>query len=689
MKLVKILVCLVIILGFSTIVYAEVPKMINYQGKITRPSGALVDTTTTMVFSIYADSTGGTALWTETQTPVDVQYGVFSVLLGSLNPIPDSVFDGDVRYLSVKVGDDSEMTPRKTIVSVGYAFKTEYSDTAEYARTAPAMPDADWEIKGDTLYHLNGNVGIGTATPSERLVIGDDLGVPATEKNMIVVNDASGTGNAAVSVGESATKRVSLKWDALNEFGGIGTTYGDLRLQYSISSNLLLVNGGGKVGIGTTTSPDGLLEVRKEIGGSTTLFKVSGYEGDINSMYVRSNGDILTVNHHGYNDSQKALYVNHDGSGYGAYILGKTYIDGNVGIGTTSPTSKLHVVGDIMATGTIYGNFDGTIDNADKVDGYHYSANWPTTLGNIQSACLNDFHNIGGTDDDVPDNDAEVPDNISVNNSRLYAPSGSGNVGIGTTSPRSKLDINGVANCQNYFRVYGDLVNYHELRHNGTTGALEIDPIATNSLVIPDGNVGIGTTPSYKLDVSGTIGTSGGVLTLMSGLGGITLDAQNNTITADRINPSLNGVYYLGGAGDRWGNIYTLDLDVSGSIVNFTGIQSTSGTITPVGVDGSGRLLKSSSSRRYKQNIEKLTINSDKVYQLEPVKYNWRTSGEVDIGLIAEDVAQAIPDLVIFDKDGNPDAVKYDRVAIYLLEIVKSQQERISALEKKIAELQK
>ncbi len=50
-------------------------------------------------------------------------------------------------------------------------------------------------------------------------------------------------------------------------------------------------------------------------------------------------------------------------------------------------------------------------------------------------------------DDDQPDDDSEVPDNISVDNGRLYAPSGSGSVGIGTTSPNAgaALDINSAA----------------------------------------------------------------------------------------------------------------------------------------------------------------------------------------------------------------------------------------------------
>jgi hypothetical protein len=148
MKSVKILLmCLVVALVITSIAYADVPKMINYQGKITRPSGALVDTTTSMVFTIYADSTGGTALWTETQTSVDVQYGVFSVLLGSVNPIPDSVFNGNVRYLGVKVGNDSDMTPRKAIVSVGYAYHSGTADTAYFA-----MPVMCWRHSGTQVF---------------------------------------------------------------------------------------------------------------------------------------------------------------------------------------------------------------------------------------------------------------------------------------------------------------------------------------------------------------------------------------------------------------------------------------------------------------------------------------------------------------------------------------------------------
>ena len=45
---------------------------------------------------------------------------------------------------------------------------------------------------------------------------------------------------------------------------------------------------------------------------------------------------------------------------------------------------------------------------------------------------------------------------------------------------------------------------------------------------------------------------------------------------------------------------------------------------------------------------------------------------------------QVIPDLVIYDKEGKPDGVKYDRVSLYLLEMVKAQQRQIEALKGEI-----
>jgi len=115
-----LLVCLVV--GMSVAACAEVPPMINYQGKLMQPSGAVVpDGTYSMQFAIYDVPTGGTALWSETNTSVQVKGGLFATMLGSVVNLPANIFDSPNRWFGVKVGADPEMTPRQKTASVPYA----------------------------------------------------------------------------------------------------------------------------------------------------------------------------------------------------------------------------------------------------------------------------------------------------------------------------------------------------------------------------------------------------------------------------------------------------------------------------------------------------------------------------------------------------------------------------------------
>jgi hypothetical protein len=105
---------------------SAIPEKINYQGYLTNASGNPVNTTVSMTFRIYTVASGGAALWTETQSNVSVNDGIYNVTLGSLVSLGTLGFDVPY-FLGVTVGIDSEMTPRQPLTSVAYALT---ADTA-------------------------------------------------------------------------------------------------------------------------------------------------------------------------------------------------------------------------------------------------------------------------------------------------------------------------------------------------------------------------------------------------------------------------------------------------------------------------------------------------------------------------------------------------------------------------------
>jgi hypothetical protein len=105
----------------------NVPATITQQGRLLNTDGTAATGTVSMVFSLYDSSTGTTAIWTETQS-VTLDDGYFSVQLGSMTSLASSttlttdLAKGVGLFLGLKVGTDSEMTPREEITTVPYAL---------------------------------------------------------------------------------------------------------------------------------------------------------------------------------------------------------------------------------------------------------------------------------------------------------------------------------------------------------------------------------------------------------------------------------------------------------------------------------------------------------------------------------------------------------------------------------------
>ena len=104
-------------------------------------------------------------------------------------------------------------------------------------------------------------------------------------------------------------------------------------------------------------------------------------------------------------------------------------------------------------------------------------------------------------------------------------------------------------------------------------------------------------------------------------------------------------------------------------IGNIYGIPTISGTTQPVIVSNTGQLGTISSAARFKKEIKPMDRASEAILALEPVTFHYKSdrTGTPQFGLIAEEVAEVNPDLVVRDEKGEIYTVRYDAVNAMLL----------------------
>ncbi|MDE0041376.1 MAG: tail fiber domain-containing protein [Candidatus Poribacteria bacterium] len=94
------------------------------------------------------------------------------------------------------------------------------------------------------------------------------------------------------------------------------------------------------------------------------------------------------------------------------------------------------------------------------------------------------------------------------------------------------------------------------------------------------------------------------------------------------------------------------------------------------------------SSRRWKTEIKRLEGALDKVGQLRGVSFDWREDGKRDIGLIAEEVGEVVPEVVVYEENGrDAKSVDYARLVPLLVESIKEQQQVIRKQDAALTEL--
>lgn len=136
---------------FTTTIFAQSNPTLSIQGTVQNSNGAAVDDGSySLTFKLYTVASGGSAIWTETQSGIPIKSGVYSAELGSVTAL-NVAFDA-AYYLGVSVNGGQEMAPRAKLTSAPYALS----------------------LRGqENVFGSTGSVGIGDATPDTKLHVKD------------------------------------------------------------------------------------------------------------------------------------------------------------------------------------------------------------------------------------------------------------------------------------------------------------------------------------------------------------------------------------------------------------------------------------------------------------------------------------------------------------------------------------
>jgi hypothetical protein len=693
--------------------------------------GGVTVTSATNSYAMYLEATSGT---------VTNKYGIYQTGTGDKN-----YFAGNVGIGTDSPGAKLHVSGGMMELDDGYGLRWGDNSVGIYGNAAnetiSMYTSASERIRIDS----SGNVGIGTTAP---------FGT-AANRTVLSVN---GTTDVSLNVGTGGSQRAYLYGSST--YADLGTI-GSLPLVFSPNNTeRMRISSAGNVGIGTI-SPAAKLDIGGNAVGSVQA--IFGRGNDNSAFTVRYTNGNAGVNNtvqgtigldyaNGvWADMAAIKFIRDSTAGILAFYTSTSQNSGverlritsagNVGIGTTSPTAKLQVVG----TSTY---------NSDAVKAFRVS----------DSTTITKAVDIGY--DAALDAGFIQAGYFGVAYRHLLLQPNDNNVGIGTVSPGAKLDVSGEVRTSSNFIADNATLGSLSLRISGTetgrldnynsalrlinfhassatvisgNGDISIESIGSSAIkfstsnaekmrIDSSGNVGIGdTNPVTPLQVTSatnavdvlrignTAGNSGSVA-------GVTHLAINHFNSGT--NPSTRITAYQDGVSGWPGGMYfstrevntdsapleRLRITSAGSIgINTTNPTSrlevvgdariTTGSLgvgvapnaTDGRIDASNDIVAySTSDKRLKENITPITNALEKVRSLTGVEFDWKQETESvhgyeghDVGVIAQEVQAVLPEAVRTNESGYL-SVRYEKMIALLVEAMKEQQAEIDELKKLI-----
>jgi len=620
-------------------------------------------------------------------------YGDGSQLTG----ITATGYSGTLPIANGGTGQTTAATAINALLPAQTSNSGKYLTTNGTAASWGALTSSQWTTTGSYIYYNTGNVGIGTTTPTAKLHLVD----ATTNQNTITISKTGTPANSyglnvAVSGGTSWNEGMIVTANGTGSVGNIGV--------YAIADGAAPDNYGLRAAVSGGSSEN--FGIHTEVTGSTGLTYGGYFKNTSTStsgkygVYAFATGSSAGINYGGQFSASGSTTTNFGCYGsasgstgnynYGGYfqavltggttnygVLGKSvgvttgtniggYFSasgsstnnygllvesGNVGIGTTTPSSKLHIAGADMNKALL---FENTSANAGR--NFILFKTQGTEQGYIGLG--------GGATNHMSVAAYGASNNLflETNGTVKMTVLPSGNVGIGTTTPAYKLHIQDATSPALAIQ-YSTNSDYPYLLSNASND-LVIGSVGSGSHSVfkSNGNVGIGTTtPDVKLKVVTNVADYTAALSnTLNSTGSMGLFISNGS-------NSTGGATMVG--------FYRPDGTTIGSI--------TQNTATNVAYN-------TTSDRRLKDNIVNthFGINDLMKIQVRDYVYKADPAHTPTTGFIAQELYEIFPNAV--SKPANEEemwSIDYGKVTPLLVKAIQEQQKQIVELKAEIEKL--
>ena len=730
---------ILILLTFMQInLYSQVPNTLSWQGIVQDNNGANLDGQFNITTRLFDVSSGGTALWTETQNNVQISDGLANLTLGEVTPLTIS-FNNQL-WLEVQVGAGTPL-PRIKLTSVPYALSSNESDpifassassnilssdisnwndafswgdhSAEGYLKSFTESDPTWSGSADTNGNIyrNGNVGIGTTTP---LALLHTNGIGTGEGNVLFTGSYKSTSPGEPPVSGAGTR---LMWYPDKAAFRAGFVDGSQWAKDSIG------NYSFATGSGTKASGDF----------STAMGFFTSATGD----YSISAGRNATAS----GSSSTAMGRLATASGSMSLALG--FFSSATGSSASAIGNSANATGDVATalgfSTDATGEFSTSIGSFTRAEGDYSTAigsltraagDYSTSMG-VNTTAESSFETVVGrwntsysanskTEWNANDRLFVVGNGTSTSNrSNALTILKNGDLGVGVDQPKAMLHTYGTDIGEGNILFEGEF-------KSGTKGSAPVSGAGTRMMWYPDksafrvGNVN-GT--QWDTDSIGSFSIAMGQNTIARPNYSVAIGSSTvaNGFTSFAIGSSIRSASAWETVIGRWNSDYTPQSTTSWNssdrifvIGNGSASNARSNAMTVlkngrVGLqtvtnpsfalelpnsttDGIGKGRANDwvfySDGRLKTNRTEITYGLKEIMQLEPLNYfhhnsinengviNISNEGANDIGFIAQDLFKILPEIVSRPEDESSDlwSVSYSKLTPVLVKAIQEQQ---------------